>query len=162
MARDVLRGPDLAAGVLAVAVLPDVVDGERVGSLAGEDVLAEEAPDHVVVDGQAILREDGVAELLELLEDLVVDAGVVVIRTAEQDDAETVFALELVQHFAGGAAHGHVVEVVEGAIALLDGALVLFGREAEDVLELLKHLALEEVGLGQIDERIQEDGCPFP
>ena len=29
MPRDILRGPDLAAGVFAVGVLPDIVDGER-------------------------------------------------------------------------------------------------------------------------------------
>ena len=86
----------------------------------------------------------------------MIHAGIVVIRTAQQHDAEAVFALQLLQHFARGAAHGDVVEVVERAIALLDGALVLFGREAEDVLELLEHLPLEEVGLGQVDEGIQE------
>jgi hypothetical protein len=82
MPRDVLRGPDLAAGVLAVAVLPNVVDGQRSGAFAGFDFGPEEAPDDVVVDGQAILREYRVAELLEFFQDLVIDTGIVVIRRA--------------------------------------------------------------------------------
>ena len=68
--------------------------------LAGLDFVAEETPDDVVVDRQAVLREHRVAELLELFQDFVVDAGVVVIRAAQQHDAEAVFALQLLQHLA--------------------------------------------------------------
>ena len=67
-------------------------------------LVAEEPPEHVVVDRQRVLREDRIAELLELFEDLVVDARVVVIRPAEQHDAEPVLALELVEHLARRAA----------------------------------------------------------
>ena len=126
-------------------------------NLAGFDFVAEEAPDDVVVDRQAILREHRVAELLELFQDLVIHAGIVVIRTAQQDDAETVFAFELFQHLAGGAAHRHVVEHVECAEPLFDGPFVLLGRQPQDVFELLKHLPLQEVGLGQVDEGVQEE-----
>ena len=63
-------------------------------------VVAEEAPDDVVVDGQRVLREHRIAELLELFQDFVIDAGIVVIRPAQQHDAEAVFALQLLQHFA--------------------------------------------------------------
>ena len=58
----------------------------------------------------------------------MVDAGVVVIRTAEQDHAEAVFALELIEHFPRGAAHGHVVEEVQGLVALFDSAFVFLGQ----------------------------------
>ena len=51
--------------------------------------------------GRRVLREHRVAELLELFQDLVVDAGVVVIRAAQQHDAEAVLALQLLQHLAG-------------------------------------------------------------
>src|SRR4030095_5316667 len=47
-------------------------------------------------------------------------------------------------------------EVGERPVALLDCALVLLGGEAEDVLELLEHLALEEVGFGEVDEGVEE------
>src|SRR5690242_4067473 len=156
MTGDVLRGPDLAAGVLAVAVLPDVADRHRVRRFAGEHVLAEQAPDDIVIDRQTVLREYGIAELLEFFEDFVIHARVVVIRTAQQDDAQAVFALELFEHFASGAAHGDVIEIFERAIALLDGALILFGAEAEDVLELLEHLALEKLRVRKVHERIHE------
>ncbi len=157
MARHVLRGPHLAAGVFAVAVLPHVVDRHADAAISpGFHFRPEQPPDHVVVDRQAILREHRVAELLELFQDLVVHAGIVVIRPAQQHHAEPVFALQLFQHLAGLAAHGDVVEVIERAVAFLHGALVLFGRQAQDVLELLVHLALEQVGLGEVDERVQE------
>src|SRR6185295_19371484 len=100
--RYVLGGPDLAAGVLAVAVLPDVVDGERVLGLAGDDFLAEELPDDVVIDRQAVLREDRVPELLEFFQDFVVDAGIVVFCLNDPAATETVLALELFQHVASG------------------------------------------------------------
>ncbi len=118
--------------------------------------VAEELPEDIVVDRQAILREDRVTELLELFEDFVVHAGIVVIGAAQQDDAEPVFALELFEHFAGGAAHGDVVEDVEGAIALFDGAMIFFRRQAKDVLELFVHLALENIGVGEVDEGVDE------
>jgi hypothetical protein len=46
------------------------------------------------------LREHGITQLLEFLEDLMVDARIVVIRPGEHDDADPVFALELVQDVA--------------------------------------------------------------
>src|SRR5215471_7395334 len=161
MARDILRGPDLAAGVFAVAVLPDIVDAHGMRRFAGQHIVAEEAPDDVVVDRQAVLREYRVAELLELFQDFVVDAGVVVIRAAQQDHAQAVFALELLQHFAGSAAHGHVFEVVRRAVTLLHSALVLFGSQAEDVFELLVHLPFEEIGPGKVHEGVHEPYALF-
>ena len=103
---------------------------------AGLDLRPEEPPDDVVVDRQAILREDRIAELLEFLQDFVVHAGVVVVRAAEQHHAQAIFAFQIGQHFAGRAAHGDVIEMVERAIALFDGAQVFLRRQAEDVLEL--------------------------
>ena len=61
MPRHILGRPHLAAGVLAVRVLPDVGDGHGMRNLAGFHFVAEQAPDDVVVDGQAILREHRVA-----------------------------------------------------------------------------------------------------
>src|ERR1035437_5030014 len=161
VARHVFGGPDLAAGVFAVAVFPDVADGQGAGALAGYHFGTEETPDDVVVDGQAVLREHRVTELLELFQDFVVDAGIVVIRTAQQHHADAILALQLFQHLAGLAAHGDVVEVLQGAVAGRHGALVLLGAEAEDILEFLVHLAFEEVRLGEVDERVQETYAAF-
>ena len=118
---------------------------------------AEETPDDVVVDRQAVLREDRVAELLELFQDLVVDAGIVVIRAAQQHHAEAVFALQLFQHFAGCAAHGDVVEIVERAIALLR-------RRACSLPAMRPRMSLnssyicrsKRSGLREVDEGVQE------
>src|ERR1019366_4109110 len=161
VARHVLGGPDLAAGVFAVAVLPDVVDRQGSGALAGYHFGTEETPDDVVVDGQAVLREHRVTELLELFQDFVVDAGVVVIRAAQQHHADAILALQLFQHLAGVAAHGDVIEVLQGAVAGRHGALVLLGAEAEDILEFLVHLAFEEVRLGEVDEGVQKTYAAF-
>src|SRR5207249_1715797 len=86
----------------------------------------------------------------------VVHAGIVVVRTSQQYDAQTIFALELVQHLAGGAAHSDVVEVLQRPVTLIHGAPVFFGTQAQNIFELLKHLALEEIGIGEVDEGIQE------
>src|ERR1035437_6542781 len=161
VARHVLSGPDFAAGVFAVAVLPDVVDGQGSGALAGYHFGPEETPDDVVVDGQGILREDRIAKLLELFENFVVDAGIVVIRTSQQHHADAIFALQLFQHLAGLAAHSDVVEELQGAVAGCHGALVLFGAKTEDILEFLVHLAFEEVRLGEVDEGVQETDAAF-
>ena len=91
------------------------------GISPGFHLVAEQTPDDVVVDGQAVLREHRVAELLELFQDFVVHAGIVVIRAAQQHHAQPVFALQLFQHLARRAAHGHVVEVIERAVALFHG-----------------------------------------
>ena len=92
----------------------------------------------------------------------MVDAGIVVIRTAQQHDAEAVFALQLFQHFAGRAAHGDVVEVIPARGSPASTArLFSSGDEAQDVLELLVHLAFEEVRLGEVDEGIQEPDALF-
>src|ERR1035437_5960625 len=161
VAGHVLGGPHLTAGVFAVTVLPDIVDGQGSGAFAGYHFGTEETPDDVVVDGQAVLREDRVSELLELFQDFVVDAGIVVIRTAQQHHADAILALQLFQHLAGLAAHGDVIEVLQGAVARFYGALVLFGAEAEDILEFLVHLPFEEVRLGEVDERVQETYAAF-
>ena len=87
-------------------------------SFAGQHLFAEQAPDDVVVDGQAILRKDRVAELLELFQDFVIDSGVVVIRTAQQHHTDAVFALQLFQSFASRAAHDYVVEDRIGVVLL--------------------------------------------
>ena len=72
------------------------------------------------------------------------------IRTAQQHDAEAVLALQLLQHLAGRAAHGDVVEVTRARDSLRSTArLFSSGDEAENVLELLEHLPLEQIRLAR-------------
>ena len=72
---------------------------------AGAHFLAEQPLQQVFVQRQRVLREDRIAELLELIQDLVIQAGIVVIGPAQHDDADAVFALQLIEHLrarAGG------------------------------------------------------------
>src|SRR5678816_1496891 len=66
MTRGVLGGPHLARRVLAVRILPYVADVHRARDVTRAHFVAKEAIEDVLVDGQRILREDGIAELLEL------------------------------------------------------------------------------------------------
>jgi hypothetical protein len=63
---------------------------------AGANFLAEQALEHVFIQRQRILRKDGIAQLLELLHDFVIEARVVVIGSTQHHDADAIFALELV------------------------------------------------------------------
>ncbi len=62
---------------------------------------------------QRALAEDRVAELLELVQDLVVQARIVVVRTRQHDDADAVLALQLVEHLASLLADLLLVLVVQ-------------------------------------------------
>ena len=67
------------------------------GDEPGAHFVSEEAVEHILVQRQRALREDRIAELLELLHDLVVQAGIVVINAAQHHDADAVFALQLIE-----------------------------------------------------------------
>ena len=97
----------------------------------GPHFLAEQPLQHVLVHRQRVLREDRIAELLELFHDLVIEPRIVVIRPAQHDDADAVLALELVHRLAGASADARVV-LFERLEADLDGALVLLFRETEN------------------------------
>ena len=161
MARGVLGRPDFLAGVLAVGIFPGIADVERMGDDAGAHFFAEKALENFSVDGQRAERQHGIAELLEFLEDVVVQAGIVVIRARQQDDADAVFGFELLEDFAALLAQDAFAEVEHGGFRGLRGAVIFFGRKAEDVAEGVEHLALEQVGHAAIDERIEEFDAHF-
>ena len=158
MPRDVLRGPHLAAGVLAVASSSRRRRWPADAAISpATHFLAEQPPDDVVVDRQAILREHRVAELLELFQDLVIDAGIVVIRPAQQHHAEAVFALELLQHFARRAAHGDVVEVLAARDSPASTArLFSSGERPRMSLNSSNICRSKRSGLREVDEGVQE------
>src|SRR6202042_3666489 len=100
MARRKLRCPNFVVGAARVGILPSVSDVERTGNDAGANFFAEQALKEVVVKRQRVLREDRVAELLELVENFVVEAWVVMVGTRQHDDSNAILALELVEHLA--------------------------------------------------------------
>src|SRR5215469_3799554 len=97
------------------------------------NVVAEETLKEVLVDRQRVLRKDRVAEFLELVEDLVIQARIVVIGATEHHDADAVFAFELINHFAGAAADRGFVLGKRFETGLYS-AVIFFEREAEDRL----------------------------
>ena len=58
----------------------------------------------------------------------MIDARIVVIRPAQQHDAQLVFAFEHFEHFTAGSAQRHVVEYVERLVGLAHRPGVLFRR----------------------------------
>ena len=139
MPRRKLRRPDFVVGAAGIRVLPGVADIERAADHAGADFLAEQAFQHIFVERQRVLREDRIAELLELVENLVIQARIVMIRPAEHDDADAVLALELVEHLARAAADAGFV-VLQRRESGLDGTVVFFLRKPENRLPRLQHL----------------------
>src|SRR5215469_1573444 len=153
MARSELRGPDFVVSTARVGVLPGVADIEGVADHALADVVTEEAFEQVFVDGQGVLRENRVAELLELVEDLVVQAGVVMLGRPYHHDPDAVFALELIDDLTGAAADAGFI-LSQSLEAGLDGAVVLFERETEDRLPGLQHLVREQLAVGEVENWI--------
>src|SRR5581483_3498566 len=109
---------------------------------AGANFVAEQALQQVFIEGKRVLRKDRIAELLELVHDLVVEAGIMMIGTAEHDDTDAVLTLELVENLAGATADACFVFLkrLESGFAC---TLVLFVGQTEDGLPRLQHLVSE-------------------
>lgn len=101
--------------------------------------VSKQALQQIFVLRQRVLREDRIPELLELIEDLVIEAGIVMVRTAQHHDADAVFALELVKHLASAAADIRLV-VLQRRESRLDRPIVFLLREAEYRLPRHQHL----------------------
>ena len=111
--------------------------------------------------GRLSCVNDRVAELLELVEDLVVDARVVVVRAAEQHDAEPVLALELLQHLARRRAQV-ALEALERRVAGLHRPLVLLARRARGRPSTPRTSASRTAGARRGSRRCRGSGCPSP
>ena len=160
--RRELRGPHFLRRVLAVAVLPGVANVHGVLDQAGLDVLLEQRKEDIVVDGQRLKRQDRIADLLEFLQDLVVDAGVVVVRSAQHDDADAVLGLEPFQDFPALVPQDFVHEAVLGFEALVHGANVLLPGKPEDIAELVIHLLGQQRGPGGVYESVEKEDIVLP
>ena len=100
--------------------------------------------------------QHGVADLLELFHDFVVDAGVVVVRPAQHHDADAVFRFQPLQDFPALGAHDLVLEIMLGLQARLHGAGVLLPGEAENIHKLIVHLLGQQRRVAGIHKGIEE------
>ena len=76
-----------------------------------------------------------------------------VIGPAQHDDADPVFALQLVEHLARSLANVGLV-IRQRLEADFDRAVVLFQRQTHDWLPRLQHLMGEQFPVGEIQDRI--------
>ena len=154
MPRRELGRPDLVVRAGRITVLPDVGNIERMRDESRPHFVSEEPVENIVVDGQRALREDRVAQLLKLFHDLVVQAGIVVINPPKHHDADTVFALKLIERFTRLTADVSLA-CLERLEANFEGALILFAAEAEDRPPRLVHLVGADLVVLQIEDRIE-------
>ncbi len=98
--RGELGRPHLVVGARRVAVLPDILDFERVSDRAGSHLVAEQAFEKIRIERQRALREHRISELLEFIEDLVIEPGIVMVGPREHDDPNALVALEVVERSA--------------------------------------------------------------
>src|SRR5262249_13835031 len=131
MPRRELCRPDFQVRVRGIAVLADVLDFERIADGAGADLVAEESLQEIGIRRQRALRKHGVAEFLELLEDFVVQPGVVMVWPCEHHDTDALFAFQLIEDVPSASLDIRLVreQFTERG---LDGPLVFFFGESEE------------------------------
>ena len=125
-------------------------------------VFLEKREDDVVVNGQRLQGQNGVADLLELLQDFVVDARVVVVGAAQQHNADAVLGLQAFQDFPALGAQDLVLEILLRLQARLNRALVLFPRQSEDIHKLIVELLVPKERACRDSQRYPGKGYYFP
>jgi len=131
MPRRKLRCPHLVVGAAGVRVLPGIADVQRVTDYPGAHFVAEETLQHVFIQRQRVLGKDGIAQLLELFHDLVIQSRIVVVRPAQHDDADAILTFELVKNLTGPATDVAFV-VFQRLVPCLNRAIVFLLRQSED------------------------------
>ena len=97
MARGELGGPEFMVGSRRAGDLPDIGHRKRGSDQALRHFGPEETLEQVFVQRQVGLRKDRIAELLQRIQYSLVQARIVMIGTAEQDQADLVLPLQFVQ-----------------------------------------------------------------
>ena len=76
------------------------------------------------------------------------------VRTAQNDNSNSVFCLKLLQNFPALLAKDSVLEMIQRLVRLPGGSLTLSSRKPQDVYKLKVHLPLEQIGLTRIHQGI--------
>src|SRR6266567_8560892 len=98
MSRSKPCGPDFVICAARIRILPGITDIERAADRSGSNFFAKEAFEHILVQRQSVLGENWIPEFLELLQDLMIQARIVVIGTSQHHDTDTILALKLIEH----------------------------------------------------------------
>src|SRR5215469_4005531 len=153
MPRGELGGPHLVVGAARVGVFPGIIDFQRARDHPGSDLFAEEPFEQVFIERKRVLRKDGVTEFLELIENLVIESRIVVIGAGQHDDADAVFAFELIEHLPRTLANAGFV-FVQRRESRFHRAIVFLQRKPEDWLPGLQHLVGEELAIREVEHWI--------
>src|SRR5262249_1502307 len=132
----------------------DVSNVQWMRDHAGTDFVSEEPLQNVFIHGQSALREDGIAQFLELFHDLVIESGIVMVWPPEHDDADTILALKLIEHFARLPAQSSLV-ILQRFESSLDGTLIFLFRNTKDWRPGFKHLVSKQLAVGKVQNRIE-------
>ena len=131
------RAVNLAAHTLRLVfsnlILPHVPDVERVLDVAAPVRPRRRPPPDVLVEGQQVLRQDRIAELLELGQDLVREAPVVVLVRPGRAIASRSSAFTI-SSTSRPRLPDVLIEALEGEIGLRYRPLVLGRRQPETSL----------------------------
>ncbi len=142
MARGELRCPNFVIGAAGVGVLPGVSDVERTADHACPHLIAKEPFEHVFVDRESVLRKNGIAEFLKLIQDFMVKSRIVVVGTSQHDDADAVILFQLIKHLSGALANASFV-FFQSRKSGFHRAVVFLKRQTEHWLPHLQHLMSE-------------------
>src|SRR5579864_4470637 len=117
MARRELRSPNLVIGAARIRVLPGITNIQRTADHACANFFPKKAVQQILVQRKSVLREDRISKLLELVQDLMVESRIVVIRSAEHDNSNAVLVFKLVNYSPGPPANARLIvpESVESA-----------------------------------------------
>ena len=91
----------------------------------------------------------------------MIDAGIIVVRPAQDDDANAVLSLEFLQDFPALRTQDLILKLVLCLVAFLQRPRILFPGEPEHVGKLVIHLFDEQGRFSRIHKRVAEQDVAF-
>src|ERR1700757_383285 len=97
MACNKLRCPQLVVGACRERLLPNVRDVQGTTNHTTQQLSAEQPLEQILVEREQALREDGISELLQFIENPLVQARVVMIGTTEHHQPNSTALFEVIE-----------------------------------------------------------------